>query len=851
MKHVQACCLVALLCVLVALPTTAQQAPSPDSVGLQNPESSANLASNIVPGHNFDGIGQNSFGYTDPFIPPDPAGAVGTTQYIEWVNTSLAVFNKGTGEIISGPTPGNQVWTSMGGPCATYNDGQPVVQFDKLASRWVIGQLVLHGPPYYFCVAVSATPDATGSYYLYSVQFNDVPDSPRLGTWPDAYYVTFNMYRGGTFLYANVCALDRSSMLNGQPPRGPLCQQTSSQYSSLLPSDLDGTMGPPSGSPNFLFSLGQNALNFWYFSVDFSQGTSQLSGPIPIPVQPFSPACSNINCIDQRDTSNRLTALSDRLMYRAAYRNFGGHESLTLNHTIIFALRYASVRWYELRNLSSLMPTVYQQGTYVPTFIHRWMGNVAMDNLGDIVAAYNFSSRTLHPSFSFTDRLASDPPNQFRGENLEMQATGSQTAGSAWGNSTSLSVDPVDDCTFWATGEYLRADGTNNWNTRIGSFSLSSCPSSNLGIQITGAPDYGTDDKPLSGTVSNISPGDYGNYKVGVLLFISGVGWWSKPYCDELFVPIQNGNWMADVGTGGMMSEDYSAVKYVAYLLPQSATGACQQGIDGLPQDLETQALARAYLDRPNPQRRTITFAGLNWDVTANTFGPINPGPCIFSDSTNNVFLDSSGNLHLKIVQNAEGTWTCSEIVPRVNDQLQQEQRYGYGTYTYYLASAVNNLDPNAVVGLFTWSNDPAYAGPFQPWENNPQGGVGGHSELDVEFSQGLTEPPSNAQFCVQPYTSNPCHQFTMPAGYNNSTAIINWFPDGINFQVQDPNGNVLASYNYSGAVPPPADNGGWNGFFPSPQQARLNLWVIGGSPQNGQDVEVVISGFTYVPYSQ
>jgi hypothetical protein len=843
--------LIAILICVAGTVADAQNTSSTSAIGAEDRPWVESLSANIVPAHNFDGLGCNSFGICPNAPAPDPAGAVGTTQYIEWVSGYLAVFNKGTGAIIGSPVTGSSIFTSLGGPCATYNDGQPVVQFDKLAQRWVIGQLVLTGPPYYFCVAVSQNDDGSpGNYYLYSFQLNDLPDSPRLSVWPDAYYVTLNMYSGSAFLYANVCALDRASMINGQPARPSLCKPTSQTYPSLLPADLDGAMLPPSGSPNFLLSLGSNALNFWTYHVDFVQGTSTLNGPTPIPVQPFSPACQiPSRCIQQKGTANLLTALSDRLMYRAAYRNFGDHESLTVNHTIIFALKTAAVRWYELRNVSSPKPTVYQWGTHTPTGEHRWMGNIAMDSMGDIAVAYNISSVVRHPALGFAARLATDPSGQLGAENIALAGTGSQTSGSAWGNSTSLSVDPMDDCTFWIAGEYLRADGTN-WNTKIASFSLNSCPSSNPGIQITGSPDYGTDDRPLSGTVTNISPGDYGKYKVGVLLFISGIGWWSKPFCNQLFVPISNGTWSADVGTGGPGSEDYSAVKYVAYLLPQGAMGTCHGNMDGLPLDLETQAVARAYLDRPNPGRRHIVFAGLNWDVTANTFGPIYPGPCIFSDSTNNVFIDGSGNLHLKIV-NAGGTWTCSEVVPRVNDQLQQEQRYAYGTYTYYLANAVDNLDPNAVVGLFTWSNDPAYAGPFSPWENNPQGGVGGHSELDVEFSKGLAGyPPHNAQFCVQPYTSNPCSQFTMPAGYNNSTAIINWFPNGINFQVQDANGNVLANYSYSGAVPPPADNGGWNGLFPSPQQARLNLWAIGGSPLNGQEVEVVISGFTYVPYS-
>jgi len=240
--------------------------------------------------------------------------------------------------------------------------------------------------------------------------------------------------------------------------------------------------------------------------------------------------------------------------------------------------------------------------------------------------------------------------------------------------------------------------------------------------------------------------------------------------------------------------------------------------------------------------------------VTTNP-AKIYPGPCYFSDSQSNVFQDSSG-VHLKITTDGSGNWYCAQIAtPRQPAQGQPlQQTYGYGTYQFNLASAVDGLDPNVVVGLFTWSDDPAYAGPYSPWANSPQGGVPSHSELDVEFSKwGDPNNPYNAQFVVQPYTNNGArYQFVMPPGYKNSTAIINWFPDGISFKVQDPSGNVIAQYSYPGPVPPPGDNGGWLGPVPSLQQVRLNLWLVNGNPpQNGHDAEVVVSNFTYTPYNQ
>jgi hypothetical protein len=393
---------------------------------------------------------------------------------------------------------------------------------------------------------------------------------------------------------------------------------------------------------------------------------------------------------------------------------------------------------------------------------------------------------------------------------------------------------------------------TINWNTRIASFSLNSYFSSNPGIQITSAPPFGSNGS-VSGTVSNVNPNDY---KVGLLLFIPGIGWWTKPFCNGTsvsFVTINSNNtWSGWVGSGG--AGDYTATKYAAYLVGQDVNGTCQMGYDGLPLDLESRATARAYLERPNPQRILIPFAGQQWETTDNEALALYPGPCWFSQ--NNEFVDGSGNMHLTITQDSSGFWHCAQVaVPPQPQQGQQlPQTYGYGTYKFNLASAVDGLDPNVVFGLFTWSDDPAYAGPYSPWSNSPQGGIPSHSELDVEFSRwGDPNNPYNAQFVVQPYTNDGArHQFLIPPGYNNLTVIINWFPDGISFQVQDPNGNILATYNYAGAVPPPGDNGGWLGPVPSLQQVRLNLWLFNGNPpQNGRGAEVVISGFVYLPYSQ
>src|SRR5207244_10266574 len=154
---------------------------------------------------------------------------------------------------------------------------------------------------------------------------------------------------------------------------------------------------PPSGAPNDLVSFGTNSLLLWRFHADWTTpGNSSLSGPTTIPVAAFSPACSGGGtCIPQSGTSQQLDSLADRLMYRLAYRNFGDHESLVVNHSVT-AGSSVGVRWYEIRTPGTT-PTIFQQGTYAPDSNYRWMGSIAMDQAGDMALGFSLSGGTLNP----------------------------------------------------------------------------------------------------------------------------------------------------------------------------------------------------------------------------------------------------------------------------------------------------------------------------------------------------------------------------------------------------------------------------------------------------------------------
>src|SRR5216684_536700 len=355
----------------------------------------------------WEGLGASYPGFSVTAVPPDPNMAVGPNHIVQWVNNAFVVFDKFGGQI-NAPVSDSTFWgTSTCDQLGGFSD--PIVQYDRASDRWLVGEVALPLFPgligqYAQCFAVSTTSDPTGSYYMWAYGFGtSVNDYPKIAVWSDAYYVTWNIFQNGaTFIGAEACAWDRVAMLSGVAAPAFVCFQLSSAFASLLPSDLDGATPPPAGSPNFLLNIdpASSTLNLWKFHVDFANPrNSTFFGPTSIPgTSPFTAPYPNTeDCIPQPVTTTNLDALRDRLMYRLAYRNFGDHESIVANHTVVASTGATGVRWYEIRNPNG-SPAIYQQGTFAPDADNRWMASMAMDRTGNIGIGYSVSSSGTFPS---------------------------------------------------------------------------------------------------------------------------------------------------------------------------------------------------------------------------------------------------------------------------------------------------------------------------------------------------------------------------------------------------------------------------------------------------------------------
>jgi hypothetical protein len=432
-----------------------------------------------TPGLNFDGVPGVSYKV------PDTNGAAGAAQYVQWVNTRYAVYNKSTGRKVLGPVLGNTLWQGFGGPCQNTNEGDIIALYDKAAGRWVMTHRAAQsGGPYLECVAVSITSDATGGYYRYAFAnpFNNFfTDYPKLGVWPDGYYFSTDLQDAANhfnFMGTMVCVFDRDNMLLGNPATQQCFQVTNTTVFSFLPSDVDGLTGPPQSSPNYFVNLdaANSALDLWQFHVDWATPmNSTFTGPTIIPVAPFSEACQGGVCVPQLNSPQVLDSLGDRVMYRLSYRNFGSYESLLVTHSVNVNPS-VGVRWYEIRNPQGNPPTLYQQGTYAPDGNFRWMPSIAQDKMGNIAVGYSVSGSSMYPAIRYTGRIPSDALGTMESENSIVAGNGAQLSGNwRWGDYSAMTVDPVDDCTFWYTNEYYNVSSLRSWRTRIASFKFPSC----------------------------------------------------------------------------------------------------------------------------------------------------------------------------------------------------------------------------------------------------------------------------------------------------------------------------------------------------------------------------------------
>jgi hypothetical protein len=425
--------------------------------------------------------------------PPDPNGDVGPNHYVQAVNTAIGIFSKTGTQLAATRFSAYWAGAGTGTSCDTNNNGDPIVLYDPLADRFMfmdLSWLDINTGPFYFCFAVAQTSDPLGNYWLYAIRADDsahpwLPDYPKGAVWPDGIYFSANMFQGDTsFKEVRLWAFNRTQLEAGQPLQSVVVDLNTTAYDSLLPANLRGAP-PPAGTPNYVISEDQTlfAFDVFKFHVVYGATGSSFTGPTRVSQASYTPPALSI--VPQPNTTTKLDTLFDRVMMQNQYRTIGGAESLWTAHTVqTSSSSNTGIQWAQIDvTAGAVATTPLQQQEYFPdSTLYRWMPSLAVDRAGDMAVGYSISNSSTFPGIRYAGRLTTDPAGQLaQGETTLIDGGGSQIVDcggpcTRWGDYTAMTIDPVDDCTFWYTNEYYAVSG-GNWNTRIGSFKFPSCSS--------------------------------------------------------------------------------------------------------------------------------------------------------------------------------------------------------------------------------------------------------------------------------------------------------------------------------------------------------------------------------------
>ncbi len=433
----------------------------------------------------FDGVGS----YNMPN--PDTEGDVGPNHYFQMVKSSFGIWDK-QGNLLYGPAENKTIWSDFPGVWHDYNWTDPIVVYDHLNDRWLASAMVYDLYNEYFeMIAVSATPDPLGEWHCYALWFDVMPDYPKFGVWTDGYYMTINEWELSpsttTFTGASIFVFNPEELIAGiTDPTiiyfhfdAPNASSTS-DIGSLLPSDLDGPP-PPIGTPNYhicvrddTWGWPEDRIWIWESVVDWNDTSNcHFSEVAVLETEAFDSHFYQHDYIHQPNTSIKLHSLCHFTMYCLKFRNFGDYNSLVFNHTVeVDGNEHAGVRWYELRDEGNGW-NIHQQSSFAPDEHSRWMGSIAMDADGNIGLGYSISSDEVYPSIRVTGRRDKDELGTMTLPESEIVAgNGTQGTNQRWGDYSMMTVDPVDDLTFWYTQEYVPTNGIFAWETKIASFQL-------------------------------------------------------------------------------------------------------------------------------------------------------------------------------------------------------------------------------------------------------------------------------------------------------------------------------------------------------------------------------------------
>ena len=473
---------------------------------------------------NFDGVNQNE---AAGILPPDTNGDVGPDHYFQCTNgpggSTIKIFDK-EGNLVYGPASSTIFWEDLGLP----SFGDPIVLYDQYTNTWMFSEFSDFGNNA-MLIAYSETSDPLGDWNVYVVNSPSFPDYPKFGVWPEHLIITTNEFNGDNAI--PIYVVDKMAMINGAADVDfvrltDMIKFGGNGFQVAGAVDADGNSMPAAGTKPMVLRLyddewegGQDQLELWEIDVDWANpAAATMTNIATLNTTPFeSNLCDgNIYACVEQPSGTLVSALEQVMMHRTQYRNFGSYEAIVCNHAVdVTGDNVAGVRWYELRKYPGGDWEIYQEGTLGDGVDNRFMASCAMDGAGNMALGYAITGPDKLLSLRFSGRRSSDVLGDLTVDENEFITGASENQNQRWGDYSSMNVDPVDERTFWYTGEYMLDNG--DWSTRIVTFQLKR-DTIDVGPFVVDSPQssaFLTNAEPVVVEFKNFGLSQQGNFDIG------------------------------------------------------------------------------------------------------------------------------------------------------------------------------------------------------------------------------------------------------------------------------------------------------------------------------------------------
>jgi hypothetical protein len=419
--------------------------------------------------NNFAGLTVATADTTGTPEPPDTVVAAGPTQVMEVVNSSVRVYDKATGKVLS-----TKLLPTFFDPVGTAFPFDPVVTYDEQAGRFFIAALESNNTTKrsFLDFAVSNTSNATDGFSeMHKLELTEFDskdnhywaDYPKLGWNADAYVISMNMYsfdllaaggKGLAYKGVQVMAIDKPSVVDKNP--FTITEVQTDRDASNFTMAAATMHGSAPGDPMW-FVEERDPTDVRVVRMDDVLSATPTFVEFIVPVSKYKgPTVAT--------DGTALVGTTDARIINAEARN--GY--LVATHTIAGVAAPAAVRWYEFQ-IGSGTPGLYQEGTILPlSGVADWCPAIAINAANDLALSFMQTSATEFISMYVTGRNDGDPLGTMRPPVLVKAGEAGYTTVRT-GDYSGISADP-DGTNFWAANEYAIPGGFKNWGTWVGNF---------------------------------------------------------------------------------------------------------------------------------------------------------------------------------------------------------------------------------------------------------------------------------------------------------------------------------------------------------------------------------------------